>query len=104
MNRKTTRNQLVGIVAACSVLLWSTAVFAFSDGPLGLTSAGTTIVSITKGDVAQITGMGDIALPPWIAGAVAGATTSCVYTTTGAYQVTASSGFTSGVDFRLSDS
>ena len=106
--RRTPRNRLVrlaSLVATCPLLLWSTAVFAATDGVLGLTSIGTSIVSITKGDVAMITGLGDIALAPWANGqpAPAGLTTACVFTSTGNYQVTASSAFTTGSDFRLSD-
>ncbi len=106
--RRTPRNRLVrllSLAATCPLLLWSTAVFASSDGVLGLTSIGTTIVSITKGDVAMISGLGDIALAPWANGqpAPAGLTTACVFTSTGNYQVTATSAFTTGSDFRLSD-
>ena len=99
------RNRLASLVATCSLLLWSTAAFAASDGALGLTSLGSTTVSIAKGDVAMITGLGDIALAPWANGqpAPAGLTTACVFTSTGNYQVTASSAFTTGSDFRLSD-
>jgi hypothetical protein len=78
---------------------------AATDGLLGLSSIGTTDVTITKGDLAQITGMTNITLAPWNTGspAPAGVTTACVYTSTGGYQVTASSANTSGVDFRLFD-
>ena len=78
---------------------------AASDGLLGLSSIGTTDVTITKGELAQITGLTNIALAPWNTGspAPAGAATACVYTSTGNYQVTASSANTSGVDFRLFD-
>jgi hypothetical protein len=86
-------------------LTMGSSAFAATDGVLGLTSVGTTIVSITKGDQALITGMLDIALPPWSTGspAPAGATTACVFSTTGNYQVTTSSANTSGNDYRLTD-
>jgi hypothetical protein len=91
-------------MTAMVTLAAGTAVAA-TDGVLGLTSTGDTIVSITKGEQALITGMLDIALAPWTTGqpAPAGATTSCIYTTTGQYQVTTSSLYTTGVDYRLSD-
>jgi hypothetical protein len=78
---------------------------AATDGVLGLTSQGTTIVSITKGDVVMITGLTDIALAPWTTGqpAPAGLSSACVFTSTGNYQVTASSANTTGSDFRLTD-
>jgi hypothetical protein len=78
---------------------------AASDGALGLSSIGTSVVSITKGDLAQITGLTDIILAPWNTGSPnpAGVTTACVYTSTSGYQVTATSANTSGADFRLFD-
>ena len=64
---KRTRMQLgLALATAAMVALAAGTTLAATDGVLGLTSLGTTIVTITKGDQAQITGMGDIALPPLI--------------------------------------
>jgi hypothetical protein len=95
----------LALAMAAMVALAAGTALAATDGVLGLTSTGDTIVSITKGEQALITGMADIALAPWTTGqpAPAGATTACVYTTTGQYQVTTSSLYTTGSDYRLSD-
>ncbi len=95
----------LALAMAAMVTLAAGTALAATDGVLGLSSAGTTIVSITKGDQALITGMLDIALAPWTTGqpAPAGATSACVFTTTGLYQVTTSSANTTGVDYRLFD-
>jgi len=95
----------LALAMTAMVTLAAGTALAATDGLLGLNSTGTTIVSITKGDQALITGMADIALAPWTTGqpAPAGAAMSCVYTTTGQYQVTTSSANASGVDYRLYD-
>ncbi len=76
---------------AAIVMLSASAAYAASDGTLGLTSTGTTNISITKGDQALITKLTDINLGAWTAGAVTGVSNACVYTTTGGYSVTATS-------------
>ena len=48
-----------------SVVAFGGAAMAATDGTLGLTSIGTTDISIIKGDTAQITGLTDIVLVPW---------------------------------------
>ncbi len=104
MIRTRTLRRLVLAATAVAMMMGSSA-FAATDGVLGLNSVGTTIVSITKGDLALITGMADILLPPWTNGSPApsGATTSCVFTSTGNYQVTTSSANTAGANYRLFD-
>ena len=91
--------------AAMVAALSAGSALAASDGLLGLNSTGTSLLSITKGDQAQITGIADIAMPAWTTGspAPAGSTTACVFTTTGAYQVTTSSANTTGTNYRLFD-
>ncbi len=103
MKRTRTAQLGLALATAAMVALAAGSTLAATDGLLGLNSTGTSLVSITKGDQAQITGMADIALPPWSTGmpAPAGATSSCVFTTTGSYQVTTSSANTSGADYRL---
>ncbi len=98
------RQGLVGLVTL-GVLLFSTAAVAATDGTLGLTSTGTTDISIIKGDTAQITGLSDVVLAPWTTGdpAPVGSTAACVYTSTGAYQMTATSSNGAGAAFRLTD-
>jgi hypothetical protein len=87
-----------------AVLMGGSAVAA-TDGVLGSTSSGTTTVSITKTERVAISGMSDIALPPWSTGGPSptGSTGGCVFSTTGRYRVTASSANTTGADFRLSN-
>ena len=101
-----TSSLLRSALVAAGVIAFGAAAFAASDGTLGLNSTGTTDVTITKGEVAQITGLADIALAPWNTGSPppAGNTNACVYTSTGNYQVTASSANAGGGNFRLTDS
>ena len=77
---------------------------AATDGAFGLTSIGTTDISIIRGETAQATGLEDIVLAPWTEGDIAprGTATACIYTSTGTYQVSASSSNGAGGNFRLS--
>lgn len=94
------------IAIATSLLFGSSAAFAASQGTLGLTSTGTTDLSITKGETAQISGLDDIALGSWSTGDAAPtqADALCVYTSTGNYEITATSANATGTTFRLKDS
>lgn len=104
MARTFSRQWLIGLVGLGALLL-STTAQAATDGTLGLTSTGTTDISIIKGDTAQITGLTDIVLAPWTVGdpAPVGTSPACVYTSTGTYQMTATSANGSGTTFRLTD-
>ena len=90
MSRTLSRQWLIGLVGL-GALLFRTTATAATDGVLGLTSTGTTDISIIKGDTDQITGLQDIIMVPWTAGdpAPAGTSPACVYTSTGNYQMTA---------------
>ncbi len=104
MARTFSRQWLIAIVGLGALLL-STTAHSATDGTLGLTSTGTTDISIIKGDTAQITGFVDIVLAPWTTGdpAPAGSSPACVYTSTGTYQMTATSANGVGTTFRLTD-
>ncbi|MCR9095360.1 MAG: hypothetical protein NXI30_14160 [bacterium] len=104
MARTFSRQWLIGLVGLGALLL-STTAQAATDGTLGLTSTGTTDISIIKGDTAQITGLQDIVLAPWTAGDAppVGSSPACVYTSTGSYQMTATSANGAGTTFRLTD-
>ena len=104
MVRTLSRQWLIGLVGL-GALLVSTTATAATGGTLGLTSTGTTDISIIKGDTAQITGLTDIILAPWTTGdpAPAGTSPACVYTSTGSYQMTATSANGTGGTFRLTD-
>ncbi len=104
MSRTLSRQWLIGLVGL-GALLFSTTATAATDGSLGLTSTGTTDISIIKGDTAQITGLQDIVMVPWTTGdpAPAGTSPACVYTSTGNYQMTATSANGIGGTFRLTD-
>ncbi len=86
-----------------SFWLFAPAAFSASDGSLGLSSQATTEISIIRGETAQATGLEDIILAPWSEGdpAPVGTATACIYTSTGSYQVTASSANGAGARFRL---
>ena len=104
MTRFLSRQWLIGLVGLAALFVSTTATAA-TDGTLGLNSIGTTDVSIIKGDTAQITGLQDIVLVPWTVGdpAPAGTSPACVYTSTGSYQMTATSANGLGADFRMTD-
>lgn len=74
-----------------------------TDGVLGLLSQATTDVSIIVGDTARASGLEDIALAPWSEGQPAprGTATTCIYSSTGLYQVSAASTHGAGTRFRL---
>ncbi len=71
----------------------------------GPRSSGTTVVSISKVDRVRISGISDISLSSWSAGGPtpSGVTSFCVFSSTGRYQVAASSAHSSGADFRLTN-
>lgn len=104
---KNGRLHRAGLVLAITamVALIALPVWAASDGALGFTSTGTSVVSVVKGDQVQITGLTDINLGTWQTGdgALGGASGACVFTTTGNYRVTASSSNTTGTNFRMAD-
>ena len=104
MSRIFSRHLLIGLVGLGALMLGTTATAA-TDGTLGLTSTGTTDISIIKGDTAQITGLTDMVMAPWTTGSPApvDSTTACVYTSTGAYQVTPTSANGAGLQFRMAD-
>ncbi len=104
MARSFFRLSLHGLVVL-GALMFSTTAMAATDGTLGLSSTGTTDISIIKGDTAQITGLADMAMAPWTTGdpAPVDSTTACVYTSTGAYQVTPTSANGAGAQFRMAD-
>ena len=94
------------IVAAAfaSVLLSAGASLAATDGAFGLISQGSTDTSIIRGDTAQASGLDDIILAPWSQGdpSPRGTATACIYTSTGSYQISASSSNGAGTAFQLS--
>jgi hypothetical protein len=92
MTRLFSRIVSTGLVSLGLVVLANSAMAA-TDGTLGLTSIGTTDVSIIMGDTAQITGLTDIILMPWSVGdpVPIGTTNACVYTSTHAFRMTATS-------------
>jgi len=94
----TARALLVGLA-----LLAPTAASAATDGAFGLTSVGSTDISIIRGETAMASGLEDIVLAPWTEGDTPprGTATACIYTSTGSYQVSASSSNGAGGNFRL---
>jgi hypothetical protein len=79
---------------------------AATQGTLGPTSTGTSNLSITVGNAAQISNMNDFALGLWAGGNVTAADSVCVYTNTagGGYTITPSSANAGGTGlFRLTN-
>jgi hypothetical protein len=91
------------LFALLASLTPTSATLAASDGTLGLSSQATTDISIIRGETTQASGLEDIILSPWSEGdpAPLGTATACIYTSTGNYQLTASSANTAGTGFRL---
>jgi hypothetical protein len=89
-------------------LIFSTLVFAATQGTLGTTSTGTINVSITIPALVQITGLSDITLGSTSSFPATGNTSACIYSNVasplGSYFVTATSQNTSGTDFRVKNS
>ncbi len=94
---------LFALFALFGFLAQTTPSLAASDGTLGITSKATTTVSIIRGETARASGLEDIILWPWFQGepAPVGDATACIYTSTGSYQMTASSANGAGTGFRL---
>ena len=88
---------------AALALLGPATTHAATDGALGLSSVGSTEISIVRGETAQASGLEDIVLAPWTEGDTAprGTANACIYTSTGSYQITASSSNGAGGNFRL---
>ncbi len=72
--------------------VFSTTLFAATQGTLGTTSTGSALISITKSKQAQISDISDMTLSNWSvgSGAVSLHSDICVYSSTGSYTVTAS--------------
>ncbi len=84
-------------------ILTTFSVIAASDGSFGDTSTGSLNLNLTKGNQVQLSGLSDISF-----GTVTSAPSDkfidvCVYSSTGSYDVTATSSNPSGTDFRLAN-
>ena len=102
MKRATARSWIpVLVAAALAVPCGST--LAATPGSLGNISLASSQVSIIVGDTVQASGIDDIVLAPWSEGSPApvGSTQACIYSSTGSYQVTATSSNAAGNRFRL---
>ena len=100
---RVARNRIRILIAILCCLALSSQGWAASDGSFGLTSVATTEISIIRGETARASGLDDIILSPWSDGdpAPVGTTSACIYTSTGNYQVTATSANGAGTRFRL---
>ena len=94
---------LVAALALIVVLGSPVEGLAATDGSFGLVSQATTEVSIIRGETAQASGLEDIVLAPWTEGdpAPVGTATACIFSSTGNYQISASSSNGAGTRFRL---
>ncbi len=98
-----------GIIVASSLTAMFGVAMAATDGTLGASSTGTTEVTISIGDLIQISGLSDITVTPTtITSDATGNTTACIYTNgtnvPGGYQVTATStNGTTGSSFDTAD-
>lgn len=88
---KNTKQKFLAAGIAAVMAATAQHAYAASDGTLGATSTGTSIVSLTIGAVYQITGLADLALGTYGgAGDMTGNDDVCVYTNdvSGNYNVT----------------
>jgi hypothetical protein len=102
------RNCMLKALVAVAALGLTVTARAATDGALGTTSTGTSVVTLTTGDAYQITQVSDINIGPVVLPAAAAATGTdfnCVYTNnaTGNYHVTLSSANGAGAGFRLTN-
>jgi hypothetical protein len=102
MKRATARSWIPVLVAAALAVPCGSALAA-TQGSLGNISVASSQVSIIVGDTAQASGIDDIVLAPWSEGSPApiGTTQACIYSSTGSYQVTATSSNAASNRFRL---
>lgn len=98
--------KLTKLAAVAALAVTSTGAFAATNpAAAGLTSVGDLIVSITKGELVRISQLSDLLFPP-TATAVANLTqtdTVCIYSTTGGYNITATSPQAFGAQLRMND-
>jgi hypothetical protein len=76
---------------------------AATQGTLGASSSGTVTINSTKGAAVQISGLSDFTFPPSATTPAPIEQTACVYSTTGAYTVVATSSHAAGGSFRLNN-
>jgi hypothetical protein len=100
------RKAFIRATASLAIIFSFSSAIAATDGTLGPTSTGTSVVTVTTGNVAMLTGMADFDFGVWVAamGDVTMADNVCVYTNTAAasYTITPSSANSGGTGlFRM---
>lgn len=90
------------LIALLTMTLTFTA-FAAQDGDVGSTSRGTMGVSINKGDEVRISNLRDVDFGEQTSAPSERSIEVCVYSTTGKYDITASSASGDGDDFRMAN-
>lgn len=91
------------LVAMVSMVMGSAAMAA-TQGTLGATSSGTSVVSISKGHLVRISDIADFTFGAQTSTPAKSNDNICIYSTSGSYTVTASSANGSGSLFRMADS
>lgn len=91
--------------AAISILvaLVSNVALAATQGTVGSTSTGTSVVSISKGHQVRISDIADFAFGAQTSTPAKANDNICIYSTSGSYDVTAQSANASGTDFRMAN-
>ncbi len=92
------------LVLGAVFLFGAMSVFSATDGSLGTTSSGVSSLSITKVNSVKITGVEDIAFGSVVAAPNKSSFDVCIYSTTGSYNIRASSANGTGTNFRLHSS
>ena len=101
MNKQIARVAAPIIITAALMAPYQ--AFAASQGSVGATSTGSVDIDLTVPQLARISALNDIALGTWTGtGGLSGSDSLCVWTTTGAYNVTAT-GSGAGGAFTLDD-
>lgn len=84
-------------------LMVSTGAHAATDGTAGISSTGDLDVSLNKADFVRITNLTDINFGTVATTPSKQSIDVCIYSTTGSYTITPSSGNASGADFRMAN-
>ncbi len=101
---KSARKAAVSAAAALMIGGASVApAYAATQGAVGSSSTGTSVISVVVSPLARITAIDDVSFGTWSgSGALSATDDVCVWTTGGAYSITATGGGTGGA-FTLAD-
>jgi len=89
---KFTYRRVAAAVTAAGLLMLAAPVHSASDGSLGATSVGTSVVTVTIPSMVRITGVANLTIASYSGPSAFASDSVCVYSNTGNYTVTMTSG------------